>query len=316
MPFKLTQNISKKFPKFERYISLPLILIFTIPPIFLVGFGGIIGSYIGMGMFIFIGGYTMYEVFKNMNMSKYSAIYLSFSILILFFLPWTSWPGVYKIGIKQVAETNAFTNSLGYLFTALFSWKTTIIYLIAILLPIIMDPKLRQKETIIQNTLIIIVVSFIIGFFAKGIWIINKYEWTWVFFFVSIAIISDTFGFFGGMLFGKKWFKGAKLAPKLSPKKTWAGFVVGYVFTAAFISISGWYMHIFQNTSSEIAFLIIAALIVPVCSVIGDLLFSGIKRFLGIKDFSNLLPGHGGAADRLDAMATVLFTFVILFTIF
>ena len=315
MFIKLTKNIYQKFPKFERYISIPLILLFTTPPIFLVGFGGTIGSYIGMTMFMIIGGFTSFEVFKNMNMSKYSAIYLGLLILILFFLPWDNIQNVGSYGIKNVIEQNT-EEYLGNIFLTLFSWKTLIIFFIGNLIPFITDYKLRKSENILQNIAIVISVSFIIGFFAKGIFIINKYEWTWVFYFVSIAIVSDTFGFFGGMFFGKKWFKGAKLAPKLSPKKTWAGFVIGYIFTALFVFLGGWYMHIFKNSSSEIAFLLISTMFIPIISVLGDLLFSGIKRYLGIKDFSNLLPGHGGAADRLDAMATIMFVFVLMFIIF
>lgn len=315
MSIKLTRNLSEKYPKFARYISIPLILLFTVPPIFIIGFGGAVGSYIGMAMYMLIGGYTMYEVFDNMNMSKYSAIYLGLSISILFFLPWTHWQNVSDYGTMDVAESSNL-HPLSNMFSVLFSWRTVVIFFASILLPIILDPSIRKSEKILQETMIIILVSFIVGFFAKGIWVVNNYDWTWVFFFVSIAIIADTFGFFGGMLFGKKWFNGAKLAPKLSPKKTWAGFIIGYVFSALFIGLAGWYMHIFKDTSSEIAFLIVAIILIPIVSPMGDLLFSGIKRYLGVKDFSNLLPGHGGAADRLDAMATVVFTFVILFIIF
>ncbi len=87
MPIKLTKFLSNKFPRFERYISIPSILLFTVPPIFIIAFGGVVGSYIGMSMYMLIGGYTLFEVFNNMNMSKYSATYLALTILILFLLP-------------------------------------------------------------------------------------------------------------------------------------------------------------------------------------------------------------------------------------
>ena len=92
--------------------------------------------------------------------------------------------------------------------------------------------------------------------------------------------------------------------------------MISYIFTALFIVLVGWYAHIFKNTSFEIIFLVITAVFMPVVSVLGDLFFSGIKRYLNIKDFSNLLPGHGGAADRLDAMSSVMFVFILLFIIF
>ena len=167
----LTNKLSNKFPKFARYISLPLILIFTIPPIFLVAFAGIVGSYIGMSMFMLIGGYTMYEVFKNMDISKYSAIYLSMTILILFLLPWDRSQNIGSYGIKEVSEntTNYLQReyNLNLLFTALFSWKTLVIYFFANLVPLIFDSKMHKSKNIMQNVSIIIAVSFIIGFFCK-----------------------------------------------------------------------------------------------------------------------------------------------------
>ena len=115
----------------------------------------------------------------------------------------------------------------------------------------------------------------------------------------------------GGYVFGKT-IKGPKLAPKISPNKTWAGLVGGVLLAAAvsFAYTSWWQI----NYNWEFA---AAAAVVAVVSQIGDLAESKIKRIAGVKDSSNLIPGHGGVFDRMDglmfAAPFVFAAFVVLF---
>lgn len=114
------------------------------------------------------------------------------------------------------------------------------------------------------------------------------------------AWVCDTGAYFTGTFFGKH-----KLAPKISPKKTVEGAVggivsviiadvcVGFVWQFCFVKNSG---------SVNFALLILLALLTAVCGMIGDLTFSYIKREVGIKDFGNLMPGHGGLLDRTDSL--------------
>jgi phosphatidate cytidylyltransferase len=107
------------------------------------------------------------------------------------------------------------------------------------------------------------------------------------------VVLSDTGGYVTGVFFGKH-----PMAPSVSPKKSWEGFVGSLVWTAAgsavalhfLIDGAGWW----QGA--------IFGLAVSGASVLGDLGESLIKRDLGIKDMSNLLPGHGGLMDRLDSI--------------
>lgn len=101
----------------------------------------------------------------------------------------------------------------------------------------------------------------------------------------------------GGYLVGCN-VKGPKLAPKISPNKTWSGLVGGMVFAAA-ISVA--YSHWLGSQQAYLAFALLGALI-AVIEQIGDLIESSIKRYLGLKDSSNLIPGHGGIFDRIDGM--------------
>lgn len=115
---------------------------------------------------------------------------------------------------------------------------------------------------------------------------------------ILIAIIADTFGYFGGMTFGKH-----KLIPNISPKKTWEGAVSATVAASLF---SYFYLGEFDLAKKEI---IIITICVVILSQVGDLVASTIKRTFGIKDYSNLIPGHGGVLDRFDS---ILFNFIIV----
>ncbi len=108
----------------------------------------------------------------------------------------------------------------------------------------------------------------------------------------------------GGYVVGST-LKGPKLAPKISPNKTWSGLIGGVILAVA---VSIIYMHAVKNiyeislpTSEQFKFAQLGAL-VAVVAQIGDLVESSIKRYLGVKDSSSLIPGHGGVFDRIDGL--------------
>lgn len=145
--------------------------------------------------------------------------------------------------------------------------------------------------------------------------------WIW-----GTIILTDSFSYLGGMLWGKH-----KLAPVVSPKKTWEGAVIGcamaFLLGSAF-SLLTFYLipdHQFGpfvvSFRSLIAnghnilpgvFMVLLTLVITIWAQCGDLLFSLLKRNAKVKDFSNLIPGHGGVLDRLDSF---IFTFFLFFII-
>lgn len=314
----MIKSFIKKHPSTWRYISIAIILMVIFPLFFIVAYAGNVGAYIGLVAFVAFGMYGLYEVFSNMEMSKISVIYLSLLPLILFLF--TTEKITPFAHFERVANSNEISHTSGPSFITLKSliqasitWKNLLMLFIATLIPVLADPKIRKGGNAIRDQFIITIVVIIFSVFVKMIWLINVFKYGWLLFFLSIAIVADTFGYFGGKYLRKYIFNGAKLAPKISPKKTWAGFIIGFIFAAAFTGIIGWYLHVFQSATSEIWILIIAIVILPIISPLGDLLFSAIKRALGIKDFSNLMPGHGGILDRVDAMSVVIFTIFLLF---
>lgn len=121
----------------------------------------------------------------------------------------------------------------------------------------------------------------------------------WILLIPSIA--SDTFAYFVGSAIGKH-----KLAPVVSPKKSIEGSVGGVIGSALIMGLYGLFLS--HNLSVKNGFIIVCVLIglvVGGVSQIGDLAASAIKREVGIKDYGNIIPGHGGALDRIDSIIYV-----------
>lgn len=117
-----------------------------------------------------------------------------------------------------------------------------------------------------------------------------------------ITIMTDTFAYIIGSKFGKN-----KLMPKVSPNKSIEGFLGGLVFGTLISSL--FYINFINN--SCVLFIVCMSMVLSIIGQFGDLVFSSIKRTYKIKDFSNLMPGHGGILDRLDSIIFVLFTYII-----
>jgi phosphatidate cytidylyltransferase len=105
---------------------------------------------------------------------------------------------------------------------------------------------------------------------------------------------TDTGAYFSGVAFGKH-----KLCPRLSPKKTIEGSIGGMLVGTILSAGYGYFIHI---GDIPLLLLVVSCFILTVTSQIGDLTFSSMKRTFEVKDFSQLLPGHGGILDRFDSI--------------
>ncbi len=114
------------------------------------------------------------------------------------------------------------------------------------------------------------------------------------------AWITDAGAYFVGFFLGKH-----KLSPAISPKKTIEGSIGGLLFGTASFVIYGLILQLAYGVAPNYVMLAVAGLIVSVISQIGDLAASLIKREHGVKDFGNLMPGHGGILDRFDSVIAV-----------
>lgn len=129
--------------------------------------------------------------------------------------------------------------------------------------------------------------------------------------FVLIGtFMTDAGAYFIGIFFGKH-----KMNPRISPKKTWEGFIGGVLFSIIFSFGFGFLLSMFGHPLA-LGFLdfehwyliLILSAIIPIVSVLGDFVFSSVKRYFDIKDFGNIMPGHGGVLDRIDSVVFSLLT--------
>jgi phosphatidate cytidylyltransferase len=111
-------------------------------------------------------------------------------------------------------------------------------------------------------------------------------------FLLVLVAAADVGAYFGGRTFGRR-----KLAPRVSPNKTWEGFWSGIAAAACAAWVGGWLLG--KPLLPWVGICVAVALV----SVVGDLVESMFKRQAGLKDSSSLLPGHGGVLDRLDSLS-------------
>lgn len=140
----------------------------------------------------------------------------------------------------------------------------------------------------------VVMVGFCLSHFVLMLGLDTEIPWTAPFTVIVMVWISDAVAYLAGSALGKH-----KIAPRISPGKTWEGSIAG---TAA-VFIAGYILYLTVNRPwLSIGVAMELAVIVCVFGPLGDLSESMVKRELGIKDMSSLIPGHGGIMDRFDSM--------------
>tara|TARA_B100000927_G_scaffold59135_1_gene45910 strand:- start:1159 stop:1608 length:450 start_codon:yes stop_codon:yes gene_type:complete len=126
-----------------------------------------------------------------------------------------------------------------------------------------------------------------------------------IFYIILISILMDSVAYFAGKNYGKRAF-----IKNVSPNKTLEGFLSALIITPFLMFIISGDLF---NLSAPFVFMIL--LIVAIFSVLGDALASTLKRVVEIKDFSNLIPGHGGIFDRLDSHVAAFPCFILILSL-
>ncbi len=148
--------------------------------------------------------------------------------------------------------------------------------------------------TFLAGTVVPFLLSAMVRIFAweKGIFLI--------FIPFLLAFVSDSGAYFAGRFFGKH-----KLAPVVSPNKTVEGVIGGVTATSLAMLLYCLVMQFGFKLKVNYLYAVIYGMLGAMAGVFGDLSFSAIKRQTGIKDYGNLIPGHGGILDRFDSMTLV-----------
>ena len=135
------------------------------------------------------------------------------------------------------------------------------------------------------------IVYLFIGFYPLLVFI-KENEKILLFYLFNVVFAGDIGAYFVGKYFGKK-----KLAPSLSPKKTWEGFFGGIVFATLVSFFISRYFNLFPTLLS-----LVFGIALSLCGAVGDLFESALKRAVNKKDSGSIIPGHGGLLDRIDGV--------------
>ena len=165
----------------------------------------------------------------------------------------------------------------------------------------------NEKKYNVVDCFILIGMIVLLGIGFNGFVVVRSNLMIFIYLFL-ISIFTDTYAYLGGRFIGKH-----KLIPNVSPNKTWEGSIAGSIF-GTLIAALFYYLKVDNNIS--IYLLIFMTLVLTIIGQIGDLFFSAIKRHYGIKDFSNIMPGHGGILDRLDSILFIIISYILINNMF
>ena len=141
----------------------------------------------------------------------------------------------------------------------------------------------------------VVYIPFLFSFITLTRLLQNGIYYIWIIFIGSCA--TDTFAYFVWMFLGKN-----KLLPNVSPKKTIEGSIGGIVGTVVVMILYGKYLVDIGVVNVPLIHFVALGFVTSVVAQIGDLFASTIKRFVGVKDYGSVLPGHGGILDRFDSI--------------
>ena len=161
----------------------------------------------------------------------------------------------------------------------------------------------NKKYNLLDAFYLIGCVLFI-GFAFNLMIILRNHSLMYFIYYIIIAVVTDTFALIGGKLIGRN-----KFVPHISPNKTVEGFIVGTVM-GTFVGM----VYFVTAVNPDVSFinLLIVTMTLSIIGELGDLVFSQIKRYYNQKDFSNIIPGHGGFLDLFDSFIFIIIS-VLLF---
>lgn len=173
-------------------------------------------------------------------------------------------------------------------------------------------PVIDIDYNFIDISITILAFLYVAVFFSFIVLVNNKNYGNYLVWLIFISSwLCDTAAYYTGKAFGKR-----KLCPKVSPKKTVEGSIGGMLGSTIACGVFG-YVIISKGVSVPLYHFLLIGAICGVFCQFGDLTASSIKRYIGVKDYSNLIPGHGGILDRFDSIlfASVIVYYYITFVI-
>lgn len=217
---------------------------------------------------------------------------------------------------KKTKPFPTFVKVLGYLLVIFFTimhydqnvfsytmdYRMMAFIIFAFLLPILC---VQEKDAYNINDALYMIGSILfVGLSFHLLLLVRNYDLNYLIYLLLITTLTDTFAYLTGRYIGK-----TPLASEISPNKTVEG-LVGGVVMGSFVATAFYFTVI--NHQISLVFLIFMTVLLSLIGQLGDLVFSSIKRTYQVKDFSNLIPGHGGILDRFDSLIFTILAFVLL----
>lgn len=304
-----------------RIISAVVGIVIAVPLLFL-------GDFFFFALIGFITIVGTYEIVHCAKKKYNPALYIVAIVLALLL---TYWPIIYTLPnfMGQHAEAAATDWRLYSVFYRLYlSIAVVSLGAFGLFFMVIIDKGFTVRDACFMFTMILIAtLGFQSALYIRYIpslmyhqitgadlpyfnWYDNAESALLIIYVLIGTFMTDAGAYFIGVFFGKH-----KMNPRISPKKTWEGFVGGVVISTVFslgfalilcatkhpliygiLDMNHWYL------------ILVLSLIIPLVSTLGDFVFSCAKRHFDIKDFGNLIPGHGGILDRVDSVIFSMIT--------
>lgn len=189
--------------------------------------------------------------------------------------------------------------------TFLMDYRLMAIMLFVFLMPMVFVN--NSKKYNLNDALFLSASTLFIGLSFNLLILLRNFSLNYIIYLFIISCITDTFAYITGRYIGRN-----KLAPLISPKKTIEGSIGGSLMGVIAGVI---YYTTVIDPGVQLSVIIFVTLILSIIGQLGDLVFSSIKRYYNVKDFSNLIPGHGGILDRLDSIIFIVLGFVLFLVI-
>lgn len=300
-----------------RIISAIVGLAIIVPAIFL-------GDWIYFGVVTLALGFACYEVLGCTNKRTVVTVIVYFIFVALI----AYWPLFKQMTVKgtDISKIDAYYTGI-YLPITVVIFGSFLVFLLTVV----------YKDFTVHDACFLIAMAILVGLGFQCLFYLRYYPITlfhspveaWKFtvdntvrpslllvFVIVSTFMTDTGAYFVGVFFGKN-----KMNERISPKKTWEGFVGGIVISFIVSSSLGlitascnFPLHPQLTLQKGWYYILILSLIIPLFATLGDFVFSSIKRYWGIKDYGKLIPGHGGVLDRLDSIIfAVIITSMFVF---
>lgn len=261
----------------QRVISAIIALIIVIPLILIGGYA----YYVGVGLISIIG---YYELLKLRSKEKEVPKPIALLALVTYLC----------IVMSGVSKVDNFV----------IDYRLFVLNILVCFLPLI---SVDRKKYDCNDAAFLFAFTMFLSIAFNFLIVIRNMSIYYLIYTLLITIMSDTFAHFFGTKIGK-----IKLCPKVSPNKTLEGMIGGTIFGTFFGVMI---FKTFINVNANLLIVIVCSLALSLVAQFGDLVFSSIKRKYDVKDYGNIMPGHGGVLDRLDSIifAVLAFSYLVSF---